>query len=124
MSHGRPLGHPGARERLMIAVSDLFCENDAVNNAIAAWHCAIFFSSAGVALLAALSSSVKSVTWAVAFQCSLHPWLVIAALNWSSVAIHCVGVISPAGNFGIGTFPVCNWLLRATPCCCTMMLVC
>ena len=44
MSHGRPLGHPGARERLMIAVSDLFCENDAVNNAIAAWHCAIFFS--------------------------------------------------------------------------------
>ena len=123
MSHGRPLGHPGARERLMIAVSDLFCENDAVNSAIAAWHCSIFFLSASSAVFAWLSSSVVSVTWAVALQASLHPWLVIAALNWSSVAIHCVGVISPAGNFGIGTFPVCNWLLRATPRC-AMMLVC
>ena len=108
MSHGLPFGHPGVRERLMTAVSDLFCENDAVNNAIAALHCSIFFLLASPLVFAAASSAVSSATQGVVFQASLHCWLVNAAFNCSLVSIHSLGVISPGLNFGIGTFPVCS----------------
>ena len=108
MSHGLPFGHPGVRERLMTAVSDLFCENDAVNNAIAALHCSIFFLLSSPLEFAAAASAVSSATQGAVFQASLHPWLVNTAFNCSSVSIQSLGDILPGLNFGIGTFPVCS----------------
>ena len=113
-NHSKP-GHI-VRERLMTAVSDLFAENDAVNNAIVALHCSIFFLLASPTVFATLSLAVSSVTQGVSLQASLHCWLVILAFNCSSVSIHSEGVMSPGLNFGIGTFPVCSWLLRFAAC--------
>ena len=108
MSHGLPFGHPGVRERLMTAVSDLFCENDAVNNAIAVLHCSIFVLLASFLVFAAASLAESLVTQGVVLQASLHCWLVKAAFNCSLVSFHSLGNITPALNLGIGTFPVCS----------------
>ena len=123
MSHGLPFGHSVVRERLMTEVSDLFCENAAINNAIAALHFSIFFLSAGVASFAAASSAEASVTQGVVLQASPHCWLVKAAFICISASFHSSADIGPALNLGIGTFPVCSWLLRIAAGA-TMMLVC
>ena len=107
MSHGLPFGHPGVRERLMTAVSDLFCENDAINNAIAALHRSIFLTASPLVFATAASAEASS-THGVELQASPHCWLVKAAFNCISDLFHLPGDIAPALNLGIGTFPVCS----------------
>ena len=108
MSHGLPPGHSVVRERLMTEVSDLFCENDAINNAIAAWQFSIFFTSSGCAAFALVFSAVASVTHGTELHAAPHCWLVRAAFNCISDSFQSPGDIGPALNLGIGTFPVCS----------------
>ena len=108
MSHGLPPGHSVVRERLMTEVSCLFCENDAINNAIAAWQFSIFFTSAGNAEFATAVSAEASDTHGVELQAAPHCWLVRAAFNCISDSFQSPGDIGPALNLGIGTFPVCS----------------
>ena len=98
MSHGLPFGHSVVR--LMTEVSDLFCENAAINNAIAALHRSIFLTASPLVFATAALAEASS-THGFELQASPHCWLVRAAFNCISDSFQSPGDIAPALNLSL-----------------------